>query len=84
LACAARAGCDVLLAWDGPFAAIGTYKSVRIEEPTIYDRTLFTENEIATPEEIRTYAISLGSLKLGQTHAKKSISKETKSGSAIH
>jgi predicted nucleic acid-binding protein len=54
LACALRAGCDVLLAWDTPLVAI-SHPRIRIEEPTIYERTLFTETEIATPDEIEGY-----------------------------
>jgi predicted nucleic acid-binding protein len=55
LACAVRGGCDALLAWDGPLASIGKYKSVQIEEPQIWDRTLFQESELATEEEIEEY-----------------------------
>ena len=54
LASALRAGCDVLWAWDGPLTAI-THPDIQIEEPYIYDRTFFTVNEIATPEEIEAY-----------------------------
>jgi predicted nucleic acid-binding protein len=54
LACALRAKCDVLLAWDTPLTAV-THPDIRIEEPRIYDRTLFTENENATAEEITAY-----------------------------
>jgi predicted nucleic acid-binding protein len=68
LACASRAGCDVLLAWDGPLGSIGTYKSVRIEEPTVLDRNLFTETEIATPEEIKEYDLKRRKAALDQAH----------------
>jgi predicted nucleic acid-binding protein len=54
LACALRAGCDVLLAWDTPLIGI-VHPNIRIEEPTIYDRTLFTESELATAEEIKAH-----------------------------
>ena len=68
LACASRAGCDVLLAWDGPLVSIGTYKSVRIEEPTVLDRNLFTETEIATPEETKEYDLKRRKSALDQAH----------------
>jgi predicted nucleic acid-binding protein len=55
LACAVHAACDVLLAWDGPLVSIQRYGSVQIEEPQIYDKTLFQESEIATAEEILEY-----------------------------
>lgn len=54
LACALRAGCDVLLAWDTPLAGI-SHPDIRIEEPEIYDRTLLTETEVATLDEISAY-----------------------------
>lgn len=54
LACALRAGCDVLLAWDGPLVSV-IHGDIRIEPPQILDRTLFTECEIATPEEEQQY-----------------------------
>jgi predicted nucleic acid-binding protein len=54
LACALRAKCDVLLAWDVPLIGV-SHPDIRIEEPTIYDRTLFTETELATEEEIEAY-----------------------------
>jgi predicted nucleic acid-binding protein len=54
LACALRAGCDILLAWDGPLTTV-THSSIKIEEPRIYDRTLWTLTEVATPEEVKAY-----------------------------
>ena len=54
LACAMRARCDVLLAWDAPLIGV-SHPDIRIEEPAIYDRTLFTETELATAEEIKAY-----------------------------
>jgi predicted nucleic acid-binding protein len=56
LACAIRAGCDVLLAWDTPLVGI-QHPSIRIEEPAVNDtwRKLFDESEIATDEEITAY-----------------------------
>jgi predicted nucleic acid-binding protein len=54
LACALRAECDYLLAWDGPLTSI-VHPDIIIEEPTIFDKTLFTENEHATAEEVKTY-----------------------------
>lgn len=54
LACALRAGCDVLLAWDTPLTGT-SHPNIRIEAPAIYDRTLFTESEVATAEEILAY-----------------------------
>ena len=54
LACALRAGCDVLLAWDHRLLNVN-HPDIRIEEPSIYDRHLFTESEIATKEEIEDY-----------------------------
>lgn len=41
LACALRASCDALLAWDGPLVGIH-HDDIRIEEPCIIDRTLLT------------------------------------------
>jgi predicted nucleic acid-binding protein len=54
LACALRAGCDVLLAWDGPLTSV-VHSDIRIEEPRIYERTLWTVTEVATPEEVKAY-----------------------------
>ena len=54
MACAIRANCDVLLAWDGPLAAV-SHSSIQIEAPRIYERDLFTDSEIATDAEIRAY-----------------------------
>jgi predicted nucleic acid-binding protein len=54
LACALRAKCDVLLAWDTPLIGVA-HPDIRIEEPMIHDRTLFSENEKATTEEIQAY-----------------------------
>lgn len=51
---ALRAGCDVLLAWDDPLVSI-EHEKLRIEEPRIVDRTLFTETEKANQQEIDTY-----------------------------
>ena len=60
LACALRVPCDVLLVWDRPLSNI-THPNIRIEEPIIYARTLFTDSEIATPEEVRAYAARIAS-----------------------
>ena len=54
LACAIRAGCDVLLTWDRPLASI-THKKIRIEEPTILQAGIFQESHIATQDEIEAY-----------------------------
>ena len=51
LASARRASCDVLLAWDSPLVGVGVANGVRIEEPAIYDRDMFTEDESATEVE---------------------------------
>jgi predicted nucleic acid-binding protein len=54
LACAQAAHCDYLLSWDGPLSKI-THDSVLIKEPSIYERSLITESEQATPEEQATW-----------------------------
>lgn len=55
LACALRARCDVLIAWDRPIVNI-THERIRIEEPCIYERNIFNEKvEIASQEEIDEY-----------------------------
>jgi predicted nucleic acid-binding protein len=56
LACALRVPCDVLLVYDRPLSNV-THPNIRIEEPKIYERDLFTNDiEIASPEEIKAYA----------------------------
>jgi predicted nucleic acid-binding protein len=84
LACASRAGCDVLLAWDGPLVSIGSYKSVRIEEPAIFDRNLFTESEIASPEEIAEYTRNSQKLALAQDRSKGYQGKGAKAGTIVN
>jgi len=55
LACALRAHCDFLLAWDTPLVDV-FHPDIAIKEPAIYDRGLFmTDIEIATAEEIKIY-----------------------------
>ena len=54
LACALRAGCDVLLAWDEPLVSV-KHESIRIEPPAMIGRNLLTPSEIASSEEIRDY-----------------------------
>lgn len=55
LAAAIYAGCDVLLAWDGPLVGIQDSR-IRIEEPAIYEPDLFDVGiENATVEEILEY-----------------------------
>jgi predicted nucleic acid-binding protein len=54
LACAIRAGCDYLLAWDIPLIGI-SHPDILIAEPEIYDRMLFAEDEHATAEEAEAY-----------------------------
>jgi predicted nucleic acid-binding protein len=54
LACAIQAKCDVLLAWDAGLNSV-QYSGIEIKEPEIYDRTLFTETEFATAQEIDDY-----------------------------
>jgi hypothetical protein len=60
LACALRASCDVLLAWDTPLTTV-SHPGIRIEEPSIYDRGLFTDNEVATGAEITEYEARISS-----------------------
>jgi predicted nucleic acid-binding protein len=54
LACALRAKCDYLLAWDTPLRAV-SHPEILIEEPIVYDRVLFAESENATADEIKAY-----------------------------
>jgi len=54
LACALRAKCDVLLAWDRPLVSV-PHPNIKIDNPKILNRTLFSEAELATPLEIAAY-----------------------------
>jgi predicted nucleic acid-binding protein len=54
LACALGAECDVLLTWDRPLQLV-KHASIRIEEPSVISRDLFTESEFATENEIKEY-----------------------------
>jgi predicted nucleic acid-binding protein len=57
LACALRAHCDVLVIWDRPVLLAVKRDDIRIEEPCIYDRNIFTLEgvELASPEEVLEY-----------------------------
>jgi predicted nucleic acid-binding protein len=57
LACALRAQCDALVIWDRPVLLAVKHDDIRIEEPLIYERDLFTFEgvELATSEEITEY-----------------------------
>lgn len=54
LACAIRAGCDVLLAWNGPLNTV-TLDEIKIEEPHIWEPSMFEKSEMATDEGIAAY-----------------------------
>ena len=54
LACALRAKCDVLLAWDGPLTSV-KHENIEIAEPAMFGKTLLSEDEHATEEEIKVY-----------------------------
>ncbi len=54
LACALRAGCDYLLAWDRPLGYVN-HPSILIKEPFIGSYGMFEDSEIATPEEIKAH-----------------------------
>lgn len=54
LACALRAQCDVLLAWDGPLLNV-QHDKIRIEKPAMIQRLLTTPSEKASVEEIKLY-----------------------------
>lgn len=54
LACALRAKCEVLLAWDNPLTTV-VHEEIRIELPRMIERSLLSESENATPEEIAAY-----------------------------
>lgn len=54
VASAIRAGCDALLAWNGPLNTI-SLAEIKIEEPKVWDPILFSNSEIATDEEQAAY-----------------------------
>lgn len=54
LACALRAGCDVLLAWDQPLVGV-SHENIRIENPAMIGRNLLTPSEMASSKEIEAY-----------------------------
>ena len=54
LACALRANCDVLLAWDGPLTSV-KHEDIEITQPAMFGKTLLSANEHATEEEIKAY-----------------------------
>jgi hypothetical protein len=59
-------------------------QSVRIEEPTIFDRNLFTESEMATSEEIAEYTLNSQKIALAQARRKGHQVKRTKTGATVN
>lgn len=54
LACALRAKCDVLLAWDGPLTSV-RHDGIAICEPRMFGKNLLSDSETATSEEESEY-----------------------------
>ena len=75
LACALRAQCDFLLAWDGPLADV-KHPDIKIEEPVIYDPDLFAETEVATPKEIAEYDARIEAERTRRNNAGSALQKE--------
>lgn len=66
LACALRAKCDTLLAWDNPLVAVH-HETIRIEQPQMIGRMLHTPSEQATEQEIKDYEKTRQAIKSAST-----------------